>query len=236
MKETSIIELAGHRIALCGGDSVYQNFWSGYLATQSDAEPELTISYSDKQVNGIPVGSGATSRYFLIHKAISDFLLTKNVLTVHGSSLLFEGKAYLFCAPSGTGKSTHTGLWRTAFGEKVVMISDDQPLVAFDDQGGVLCCGSPYNGKDKLGSNIKAPIGGICVCERGNTNRIERLSPADAVQQLAPNVYIPAETELAAKALLLTKKLAQQLPVYRFHFNMDPYSAIYAMEHLTKSE
>ena len=119
MKETSIIELAGHRIALCGGDSVYQNFWSGYLATQSDAEPELTISYSDKQVNGIPVGSGATSRYFLIHKAISDFLLTKNVLTVHGSSLLFEGKAYLFCAPSGTGKSTHTGLWRAAFAEVV---------------------------------------------------------------------------------------------------------------------
>lgn len=234
MNKRITIQLAGHLIALCGGGSVHQSFWDGYLAAPSDAEPEITISVSKNCVNGTAVVPGKRSRFVLVHKAISDFLLAKSVLTVHASALLFDGKAYLFCAPSGTGKSTHARLWREAFGERVSMISDDQPLVRIEENC-IFACGSPYNGKAKLGANIEAPIGGICVCLRGKENLIERLSPAQATLDLAPTVYIPNEPDPASKALLLIKRLAQNVPVYRHFFNQEPNAAEYAMKRLTGS-
>ena len=38
----------------------------------------------------------------------------------HSSSLMLDGEAYLFTALSGTGKSTHTALWRKRFGDRVL--------------------------------------------------------------------------------------------------------------------
>lgn len=50
-------------------------------------------------------------------------------LFFHSSALMLDGKAYLFSAPSGTGKSTHTALWQRHFGGRVQMINDDKPII-----------------------------------------------------------------------------------------------------------
>lgn len=50
-------------------------------------------------------------------------------LFFHSSALMFDGKAYIFSAPSGTGKSTHTALWQRHFGGRVQMINDDKPII-----------------------------------------------------------------------------------------------------------
>lgn len=49
--------------------------------------------------------------------------------------LEIDGKAYMFSAPSGTGKSTHAKLWRDCFGDRVTMINDDKPLIKFREDG-----------------------------------------------------------------------------------------------------
>ena len=41
-----------------------------------------------------------------VHKALSDYLLRKGYLLMHGSVIAVDGQAYLFTAKSGTGKST----------------------------------------------------------------------------------------------------------------------------------
>ena len=114
------------------------------------------------------------------------------------------------------------------------MISDDQPFVRIGENG-IFACGSPYNGKERLGANIEAPVGGVCVCLRGKESLIERLSPAKAALGFAPNVYIPNEPELASKALILINHLVQTAPVYRHFLNLEPNAAEYAMKRLTGS-
>lgn len=38
-------------------------------------------------------------------------ILKYNAIFLHSSAILYKGKAYLFSADSGVGKSTHTKLW-----------------------------------------------------------------------------------------------------------------------------
>lgn len=228
-------ELSRSHIELSDPGGAYNAFFERYRAAVC-VKPEFTVTVDSDCVNGVPFSQSGNSRFFLMHKAISDFLLSNYVLTFHASALCYEGKTYLFSAPSGTGKSTHTRLWRETFGEKVVMICDDQPFIGFDETGRAICYGSPYNGKEKLGANIEAPIGGICVCRRAEDNSLHRLSAAEAVLRLSPNAYIPEEADLAAKALTLIKRLAETVPAYDHAFNMDPSAAEYAMKHLIEKD
>lgn len=96
------------------------------------------------------------------------------------SAVALDGQAYLFTAPSGTGKSTHTRLWREVFGERAVMVNDDKPLIQVREDA-IYVCGTPWNGKHNLDSNQKVPIKGICLLERGTVNHIETISAADGV-------------------------------------------------------
>ena len=38
-------------------------------------------------------------------------IIHRGAMLVHSSALVFDGKAYLFSADSGVGKSTHTKMW-----------------------------------------------------------------------------------------------------------------------------
>ena len=68
----------------------------------------------------------------------------------------------MFTAPSGTGKSTHARLWREAFGERVVMINDDKPLLLVRPEG-VTVYGTPFRGKHGLGGDRSAPLRAIAT-------------------------------------------------------------------------
>ena len=45
----------------------------------------------------------------------------------HASAVMLDGRAYLFSAPPGTGKSTHTEKWCRLFGAEI--INDDKPVL-----------------------------------------------------------------------------------------------------------
>ena len=45
-----------------------------------------------------------------IQRKFAEYLFDRDVLMTHGSTVAVEGKAYLFTARCGTGKSTHTRL------------------------------------------------------------------------------------------------------------------------------
>ena len=62
-------------------------------------------------------------------RKVSEKLLDSNILLFHGSAIAVDGVVYLFTAPSGTGKSTHTRLWRQLLGERAVMVNDDKPFL-----------------------------------------------------------------------------------------------------------
>ena len=159
-----------------------------------------------------------------IQRKCAEFLFDQNVLMTHGSTVAVDGKAYLFTAKCGTGKSTHTRLWRQAFGDRAQMVNDDKPFLKLTEDG-VLACGSPWSGKHGLDNNITVPLQGICILERGKENRIERIPAEEALPMLLHQSYCPLEERKRERFEALVKELAEKTPLWRMYCNMDPSAA-----------
>ena len=150
--------------------------------------------------------------YALLHK-ILPLLPEYNMLFMHGSAILYKEKAYIFIAPSGTGKSTHSRLWKERFGEDVIIINDDKPFLAFRDDK-VYLCGTPWRGKHNIGQNIEVALAGICVLKRGEVNKAHRLEPFDAVNEVIQQSSLHSYKSNSLLALDLIDKLLKIVPVY----------------------
>ena len=140
---------------------------------------------------------------------------------------LYDGEAYLFTAKSGTGKSTHTRLWREVFGERAVMINDDKPLIRITESG-LIAYGTPWNGKHHIGTNASAPLKAICYVTRDTTNHIEPISDEEMYPILAQQVYRPANVETLLKTLVLLDRMQSIGAFYRLGCNMEPEAATVA--------
>lgn len=160
-----------------------------------------------------------------IQRRIADQLLRRNTLLLHGSTVAVDGRAYLFTAPCGTGKSTHTRLWREVFGQRAIMVNDDKPFLKITSSG-VLAYGSPWSGKHGLAANVCVPLKGICLLQRGAENRITRIAPEEAVAVLRHQAHQPTDDFLAQKTRSLVDALVQRVPLWEMHCNKQPEAAM----------
>lgn len=160
-----------------------------------------------------------------VYRQMCDALPARGVMLMHGSVIAVDGRAYMFTAASGTGKSTHVRLWRELFGSRAVMVNDDKPLLRVCD-GRVIIYGTPWDGKHHLSTNIAVPLAGICILQRGEQNRIERIAGEDAFPMLVQQSYRPANTEGFMAVMDMLGTLAEQVPMYRLWCNMDPEAAV----------
>ena len=193
---------------------------------QEDIEQERIMSARTRAAEGLPAlrSSDAYLETLAIYRKLAEELVERDVLLFHGSVVAVDGEAYLFAARSGTGKSTHTRLWREVFGERAVMINDDKPLLHIGAEGAAVF-GTPWNGKHRLGTNGSAPLRAICILERGKTNRIERIDRRTAYPILLQQTYRPASAEALQRTLTLIDRLTERVALFRLFCNMEPEAA-----------
>ena len=154
---------------------------------------------------------------------------------LHSSSVAYEGKAYLFSADSGTGKSTHTKLWRETFGENAKIFNDDKtPLRRLD--GTWYAYGAPWCGKDNININMKVPVAGICFMKQARENRIRRLSQSEAVTKIIRQT-IRKYKNVARLDLMLSyvEKIVQEIPVFELENRPEPDAARLSYETMRKA-
>ena len=161
----------------------------------------------------------------LFYKHLLDF----GGFSLHSSAVVMDGRAYLFTADCGTGKSTHTGLWLKAFGDRAYILNDDKPALRLED-GVWYAYGTPWSGKHDISANVRVPLGGIAVVNRSETNWLERFSGKEAVVQIFRQLNRTRSTEYRIKLLELLDKLIVQVPVWKLHCNMDVEAAVIAYE------
>ena len=206
------------------------------LVTQANLDFEREKSAREDALEGIPtrVFPDAYLETLAVYRKIADQLLAYDTLLFHGSAIAVDGVGYLFTAKSGTGKSTHTRLWRELLGSRAVMINDDKPLLRITDEG-VWVYGTPWNGKHRLGANLCVPLKAICILERGEENCIREISPKEALPMLMQQSYRPADPGRLLRLLELLDRLSGKLRFCRLSCNMDPEAAQIAYEALQKN-
>ena len=108
----------------------------------------------------------------------------KKTVLMHASVVSLEGRGYLMTAPSGTGKSTHTRLWRQCF-DQCELVNDDNPVVRIE-QGKAIVYGSPWSGKTPCYRNVCHPVGAYVRLFQEPENNIHPYQPLEAYAMLLP--------------------------------------------------
>ncbi len=191
-----------------------------------DIEYERKRSAAEDEYEGIPV-RGFTDSYLetlAVYRKIAEALIEYDTVLFHGSVIAVDGIGYLFTAKSGTGKSTHTRLWRELFGERAVMVNDDKPLLKISEDG-VTAYGTPWNGKHRLSSNISVPLRAVCILKRAEENHISQVNTGEAYPMLIQQIYRPKNPVKLKKTLLLADRLAEKAKLYILGCNMDLQAA-----------
>ncbi len=96
-----------------------------------------------------------------------------DMYAIHSASILYREKAWLFSGSSGTGKSTHTGLWNQYYHTPV--INGDLNLMAIAD-GHAVIYGIPWCGTSGICDTRTYELGGVILLKQDETNRLLPLS------------------------------------------------------------
>jgi len=154
-------------------------------------------------------------RGFLLLRVFAVAALSRSIVVVHSSAVIYDGKAILFLGESGTGKSTHTRLWLDNIPDTELM-NDDSPLVRVEDDGSVRAYGAPWSGKAVCYKNIVAPLAAVVRLEQAPCNRIRRMTGAEAVGTLFPSTpySFHFDPELSDRITDITACILERTPAY----------------------
>lgn len=190
--------------------------------TQSDIDCEREKSRREDIKEGIPIRNFSDEylETLAVYRKIAEKMIDYDTILFHGSVIAIDGIGYLFTAKSGTGKSTHTRLWRDLFGERAIMVNDDKPLIKVSESG-IIVYGTPWDGKHRLSTNISVPLKSVCVLERSEENRIEKVTADSVYNMLVQQVYRPQNPQKLLKTLQLIDILSENAGLYRLGCNMD---------------
>lgn len=161
-------------------------------------------------LGGAPLGVRCLN---MLGEAFRYFVLLRSGMVLHSSCIAYKGQGIAFSAPSGTGKSTHTGLWKKYFGDAVTVINDDSPVVRFLGERPVVC-GTPWSGKTEINCDLSAPLKAVIMLEQKKENTIRRLEPQEAIFRLMQEVTRPVYPEFMELTLGYIEKLVLNVPVY----------------------
>lgn len=148
-----------------------------------------------------------------------------DVTPVHSSAIVCNGRAVLFLGESGTGKSTHTRLWRENIAG-AVLLNDDSPFIGFVD-GRATAFGAPWSGKTPCYKQEQYPIAAIVRLSQAPHNAIRPLRSVHAIGALLPSLT-PAfgyDDELQDRMLATLSKIISQVPVYHLECLPDAAAA-----------
>lgn len=183
---------------------------------------DITIeSLWQSRKDKFPMLSDSDGEYLATGADFYKKLLDHGGMMLHASAVVLDGRAYLFSADPGTGKSTHTNMWLNVFGDRAYILNDDKPAVRLH-QNGWYAYGTPWSGKNDMSTNIGVPIAGIAMLHRGETNKVERWSGMEAIAAIMKQVNRPKALEYRLKLLELLDALVCQIPVWKLECNMDP--------------
>ena len=152
-------------------------------------------------------------------------LLDFNGFYIHASTVVLDGKAFLFSGHSTAGKSTHTRLWQQVFGPAARVINDDKPALRRID-GVWYAYGTPWCGKDGININERAPIAGVCFMKKAAENHIRRLTKTEALQRvLGQTIRKSLTMEQMDRLFTELDNFLRMIPVYELENRPEPEAA-----------
>ena len=147
------------------------------------------------------------------------FLLNVGALVLHCSYLMYEERAILFSAPSGTGKTTQAKLWEKLYPARI--INGDKAIL--QKKNGVwYACGYPFHGSAEECLNRDYPIEAIVVVRQSPEDQIRELRSVQKLQSIYSEVTVNVWDEASViRTLDLIGDLTAKVKVVCQHCTME---------------
>lgn len=139
---------------------------------------------------------------------------------LHASLIEANSQGVAFTALSGTGKSTHTALWKKLLGDNMQVINGDKPIIRFINNV-PYGYGTPWNGKEHWGINGKVAVNHLCFIERAKTNSCEKMTAKQTLEHIFSQIFIPNDPLAAANTLSLLDRLLNSCCIWNIKCNTE---------------
>ena len=216
-----------------------QKVCKDYLCEEEEpAETELNVTIEDVEYEKSLSKLTFPDEYFeslALYRKFLEYALFHDTIILHSSALAVDGDAFLFTAPSGTGKSTHAKLYREVFKDRVTTINDDKPVVRRVN-GEFFVYGTPWDGKHRLSTNAKFKIKAICALKRGEQNCINKISKKKMLLVLLNQTLRPKKEEQVDKTLILLGELLDSVSLYELYCNISEEAVLVSYGAMSKGE
>lgn len=235
MKQLYKYKIADMTVAVRHESAVLERNGKKYESDFSE-EPDIYIDITDEQIDKIMKCNKTFDRdyaeYFLTGLCFYQKIIPFNGFMLHSSCVAVDGKAYLFTADSGIGKSTHVSLWKELLGDKASVINDDKPVMKYID-GKFIVYGTPWSGKNDESTNASASVSAVVFLERGKEFSINDISGEDAVARIMPQLLHYISLENADIQFDMIDKLLRNVPAFVMKCTPDISSAESAWQYLS---
>lgn len=145
----------------------------------------------------------------------------------HCSFVERDGKAILFTAPSGVGKSTQADLWNQFRGTSI--INGDRSAVCCTDSG-VVAAGIPFSGSSAYCENRILPLVCVVYLSQATDTSIRRLRGTEAFLRIWEGCSINTwDREDMVRVSEAVTRVVSTVPVYHLSCTPDE-SAVIALE------
>lgn len=145
----------------------------------------------------------------------------------HCSYIQVAGKAVLFTAPSGTGKSTQADLWNSLRGAPIH--NGDRSVVRWEN-GKAYACGIPFAGSSRICENVTLPLAAVVYLRQAPQTTIRRLRGAESFRRMwegcSVNTWDRADVDRISETVT---QVLSVVPVFELACTPDE-SAILALE------
>ncbi len=180
---------------------------------------EVTIEYVD--IDGLIIDF-STDRmlHHILGDAFSFCQTVRGNMLLHSAAASYKGQAVLFSAPSGTGKSTHTSLWKEYYPDDVVLFNDDTPILTKIETQ-FYACGTPWSGKTEINENMILPLKAIVFLKQAKENSIRKMTTVESVIKLLEETRKPVFEDLMEKHIDFINQIIESTPIYELSCNIS---------------
>ena len=232
------IKIANNVLEINAFNEFTKRYCFGFL---TDEKPDYTITMTKEDLENESSNSNNGQVYVneeisALYRKIADLLVEDGVVVFHSSAISVDGNGFLITARSGVGKSTHAKNLSDYIGESLKYINDDKPLLKVNDND-VIVYSTPWNGKERRGNNISAPLKAIFFLSRGETNSYRKIVNKEEIYiKMLSQIYLPKEKSKREKALIIADKLLKNVNFYEINVTKDIESAKMTYEEIIKNE
>jgi hypothetical protein len=140
-------------------------------------------------------------------------------LLFHAAGIVRDGRGYLFCGASGSGKTTVARL------SPADQVLNDDLVILLPEHEHWIVHATPFWNPSQVrpDGNLHAPVAALLRLVQAPTVALEPMGVGQALAEAIANVpVLPANPAFGLALLLRGQQLLRTIPAYRLHFLPDP--------------